>query len=120
MARKYNPKSKENLKPFKKGFDERRNLKGKPKSFDELRSFLQAIAHEEIKDGDETKTRIRRIAEAMISDKRLMKDFLEFAYGKVPLSQIVDITSGGKPLNWKSFIDGSDSDTNTETGSESS
>lgn len=115
MPRKYNPKSKENLQPFKKGFDERRNLKGKPKSFDELREFFQSIAQEEIKDGNEVKTRIRDIAEMMITDKRLLKDFLEFAYGKVPLSQIVDITSGGKPINWKSFIDGSDSDTNTET-----
>jgi hypothetical protein len=115
MPRKYNPKSKENLKPFKPGFDERRNLKGKPKSFDQLRDFLQAIAQEEIKDGNEVKTRIRQVAEAMISDKRMMKDFLEFAYGKVPLSQIVDITSGGKPIGWKDFINGNDTDTNTET-----
>lgn len=118
MPRKYNPKSKENLKPFKPGFDERRNLKGKPKSFDQLRDFLQSIAQEEIKDGNETKTRIRKIAEAMISDKRLMKDFLEFAYGKVPLSQIVDITSGGKPLGWKDFIDGNSDDTESKTSSE--
>jgi len=112
MPRKYNPKSKENLKPFKPGFDERRNLKGKPKSFDQLRDYLQQIAHEEVKEGGVEKTNIRVIAEAMMKDKRLMKDFLEFAYGKVPLSQIVDITSGGKPINWKSFIDGNDSDTN--------
>lgn len=111
MPRKYNPKSKANLKPFKKGFDERRNTNGsRPKSFDELRTLAQRIAGENY---DEKKTVIEQILETMTSDKRLMKDFLEFAYGKVPLSQIVDITSGGKPINWKSFIDGSDSDTNS-------
>ena len=116
MPRKYNPKSKENLKPFKPGFDERRNLKGKPKSFDQLRDFLQSIAHEETKEGNEVKTNIRKIAEAMISDKRLMKDFLEFAYGKVPLSQMIDVTSGGKPLLWKEFIENAD-DIDTKSSS---
>jgi hypothetical protein len=119
MPRKYNPKSKENLKPFKPGFDERRNLKGKPKSFDQLRDFLQSIAQEEIKDGNEVKTRIRQIAEAMMSDKRLMKDFLEFAYGKVPLSQIIKVDEHSD-ISWSDFINGYGSDTDAKSGSDKS
>lgn len=111
--RKVTDKQKANLKPFVKG-DPRINRKGRPKSFDQLRDLMQEIANEKI-DGDST--RLYEIVLAMSSDKRLMKDFLEFAYGKVPLSQIVDITSGGKPINWKSFINGNDSDANTETSS---
>ena len=108
-------KNLEKRKPFVKG-DPRINPGGKVKSFDELRTLFQEIANEQIETIDKQKIlRLRQIA-LKLSEK----DFLEFAYGKVPLSQIVDITSGGKPLNWKSFIDGNDSDTNTETGSESS
>src|SRR5215213_4862216 len=123
MTRKYNPKSKENLKPFKPNNpetgekDERINRQGRAKSFDELRELFQEIANEEITDGKVSKTRLRKIGETLARSQKSMKDFLEFGYGKVPLSQIVDITSGGKPLNWKSFIDGSDSDTHTETSS---
>ncbi len=115
VTRKVTAKQKANLKPFKKGFDERRNVNGsRPKSFDELRSLAQRIASENF---DDKKTVIEQILETMTKDKRLMKDFLEFAYGKVPLSQIVDI-HGSVNVNWKQFIDGSDSDTNSEASSE--
>jgi hypothetical protein len=115
MTRKVNPKSLENLKkgkPFVKG-DPRINPGGKIKNFDELRVFLQEIAHEEVI--DERNKKILRLREIVLNLSE--KDYLEFAYGKVPLSQLVDITSGGKPINWKSFINGSDSDTNSETNS---
>lgn len=122
MPKGSNPNSRKNLekrKPFKPNNpetgekDERINREGRASNFDQLRAVFQAIANEQIGD----KTRLQIIGEALSKDKRLMKEFLEFSYGKVPLSQIVDITSGGKPINWKSFIDGSDSDTNTEAGS---
>lgn len=99
------------LQPFKKGYDPRRNLKGKPSSFDQLRALAQQLANEKIGEGNVTI--LHDILLKMATDKRLMKDFLEFAYGKVPLSQIVDITSGGKALNWKMFINGDSDDTNS-------
>ena len=105
---KVSEKSKANLKPFVKG-DPRINRNGRPKSFDQLRELFQQIASEEVENYDGKKvTRAEAIGMIMASDKRLMREFLEFAYGKVPLSQIVDITSGGKPLNWKDFINNDD------------
>lgn len=112
MPRKINPKSLENLKkgkPFTSD-DPRINRAGRASNFDELRKLFQEIANEEVTEGKEKKTRLRKIGETLARNQKSMKDFLEFGYGKVPLSQIVDITSGGKPINWKSFINGSDSD----------
>lgn len=119
--RKVTDKQKANLKPFKPNNpetgekDERINRKGRAKSFDELRALFQDIANEEVTDKEGKITRIRQIGLKM--SKAQLKDFLEFAYGKVPLSQIVDITSGGKPIGWKAFINGDDESTDTETGS---
>lgn len=112
MSRKVHPNSLKNLekrKPFVKG-DPRINPGGKVKSFDELRVFLQEIAHETVK--DERKNKILRLREIVLNLSE--KDFLEFAYGKVPLSQIVDITSGGKAINWMQFINNDDDDGNTD------
>src|SRR3990172_6748916 len=103
MTRKINPNSLANLKkgkPFVKG-DPRINPGGKVKSFDELRAFLQEIAHEDVETVD--KKKILRLRELVL--KLPPKEYLEFAYGKVPLSQMIDVTSGGKPLLWKEFID---------------
>ena len=105
------------LIPFKSGYDPRRNTKGRPKSFDELRELFQKIAHDEVEVDGKKMTRAEAIGILMTTDKDKMEKFLEFAYGKVPLSQIVDITSGGKPIGWKDFINGDDSDTNTEADS---
>ena len=117
MPRKVHANSLKNLekrKPFVKG-DPRINPGGKVKNFDDLRTFLQEIAHETVVDIRSEK--ILRLREMVL--KLPPKEFLEFAYGKVPLSQIVDITSGGKPISWKMFIeDDSNTDTNEETSSE--
>lgn len=123
MPRKYNPKSKENLRPFKKDNpetgekDERINRQGRARSFDELRALFQEIANEEVVEGKQKKTRLRKIGETLARNQKSMKDFLEFGYGKVPLSQIVDITSGGKPITWKMFINGDSDDTNSAASS---
>ena len=103
------------LKPFKKGDDPRRNLKGRPKTFDQLRELFQQIANEEIEYEGKKITRAEFIALTM--SKKQMKEFLEYGYGKVPLSQIIDVTSGGKPLLWKEFIEHADDDTDTKTSS---
>ena len=85
--RKVTEKQKANLRPFKKD-DPRINRKGRPKSFDQLRALAQEIAHEKF---DDNTTLIEHILNTMAKDKRLMKDFLEYAYGKVP----TDINLGG-------------------------
>ena len=87
------------LIPFKSGYDPRRNAKGRPKVFDELRELFQEIAHDEVKVDGKKMSRIQAIGLIMSSSPDKFKEFLEFAYGKVPLSQIVDITSGGKPIS---------------------
>ena len=113
MPRKINQKSLDNLKkgkPFVKG-DPRINPGGKVKTFDDLRKFLQEIAHEEVP--GEKSEKIMRLRELVLGLSE--KDFLEFAYGKVPLSQIVDITSGGKRISWMDFIKNDDSNGDTDT-----
>lgn len=116
MPRGKNPNSLKNLekrKPFVKGDPRiKPNPGGRVKSFDDLRALFQEIANEI--DPKTKKKRIEKIGETLASDKRLMKEFLEFGYGKVPLSQIVDITSGGKPLNWMNFINNDSDDGSTE------
>ena len=41
----------QNLKPFQKGDDPRRNRNGRPKSFDALRKLAQQVATEDVKQG---------------------------------------------------------------------
>lgn len=81
QRKKVNPKSLANLKPFEKG-DSRINRAGRPKSFDELRSLFQDIAAEEITLNGKKYTRAQAIGLAMSMDKKMMRDFLEFAFGK--------------------------------------
>lgn len=81
------PKSKR----FKKG-DPRINRKGRPKSFDTLRSLAQEVAHEvaKKKDGSEVVidnhkvTVIEAILRQWAADHKRQKDFVEYAFGRVP------------------------------------
>lgn len=114
MTRKTNPKSLENLKkrkPFTKG-DPRINRMGRASNFDQLREVFQGIANEELT--EEKITRLRNIGLTLAEDPKFMKEFLEFAFGKVPLSQIVDITSGGKAITWSQFINNDDANGNAD------
>lgn len=104
--------------PFKSGFDPRRNLKGRPKSFDELRELFQSIAEDEIEIDGKKMTRAQAIGIMMTTQPDKFEKFLEFAYGKVPLSSIVDITSGGKAITWKTFIQNDSDDTKPEASNE--
>lgn len=93
----------ENLKPFKKGNDPRRNTKGRPKNFDQLRALAQMIANETGATDPDGKAH----SNAEMALRKLLKEettkFLEVAYGKVP--QAVDVTSDGERIQAVTVIE---------------
>ncbi len=77
-----NPRHKENLKPFKKGDDPRRNLKGAPKLPD-----LKKILAESLSDEKDGKNQLEQAIEklrkmALSGNLKAMQLLLEYAYGK--------------------------------------
>ena len=99
----------QNLIPFKKGKDSRRNTKGRPKSFDALRKLAQQIAHEEVTDKKgETLTVIEVIMRQWAKDPKLQAKFIEYAFGKVP--DAVDVTSGGEKIKGYAIVSPEDWD----------
>jgi hypothetical protein len=89
-----NPPKETRWKPGQSG-----NPKGRPKSFDALRDLFQSIAEQEVDIGGKKYTRAEAIGIAMSMDKKLMREFLEFAYGKVP--QAVTLEGGDTPLTFR-------------------
>lgn len=96
------------LKPFKKGYDARRNSKGRPKDIPGLKELLLSIAHEDAtgKDGQplvingHKATVIEAVMRQMLQSKnpRDRQIVLEYMFGKVP--NPVEVTgAGGGPLN---------------------
>lgn len=79
-----NPKSLKNLKPLKKGADERRNMKGAPKKLPQLDVLLAEVLGKETKG----KTEMQLIIEAMIKQAkkgnvRAAEMISDRGYGKV-------------------------------------
>jgi len=116
--------SKANLKPFVKGDDPRRNKKGRAvNSFDQLRKAWLKVWNETLKDSngnpiidEESDRELSRITARMriATSSKNTKEFevaLAYGYGK-PKEQI-DITSGGKSLTWKDFLDADQADPDT-------
>jgi hypothetical protein len=95
-------KASKNLKPFKPGHDERRNLKGRPKLPDIREAMARLLSDE--KDGaaalDTMLAALRIKAES--GDVRAAEVLLDRAYGKS--QQTMDITSAGHrippPIMW--------------------
>lgn len=90
----------ENLKPFRKGKDERRNAKGRPPKIPSLDTLINKVLGEE----KDNVTAIEVILMALRSkatkgDIRAAEVLLERAYGK-PKSEI-DVTSGGEKVTSK-------------------
>ena len=74
----------DNLKPFQKGTDPRRNLNGRPKTFKQLRALFVKIASEQLGESDITRAEemVRRIlASDNPSDHALA---LKYGWGNVP------------------------------------
>lgn len=85
---------KENLKPFVKGDDPRRNLKGAPPVLPELKEALKKILEEE-KDGI---TNLEAVLKALFQrankgDVRAIQELLDRFYGKVKQDVGLDVTS---------------------------
>lgn len=81
------PDNSKNLKPFKKGDDERRNLKGRPLKLPDLEHLLAEVLGEE----KEGKTAAQAIlaalrAKASRGDVRAAEVLLDRAYGKAKQS----------------------------------
>lgn len=93
-----NPKHKDNLKPFKKGKDSRRNSEGRPKKIPALEELLADVLGEE-KDGIEAAKAILLAlrAKAIKGDIRAAEVLLDRAYGKA--KQPIDHTSNGNDVN---------------------
>ena len=84
-----------NLKPFKKGKDERRNLKGAPRKLPELDKLLADILGEE-KNGMTAATAILKamFAKALKGDVRAAELLMDRAYGKAKQTIDADINPG--------------------------
>jgi len=91
------PANIENLKPFKKGEDERRNIKGRPKLPD-LKEAIAKVLNKE-KNG---KTALDEILDALWAkaakgDVRAAQELMDRGFGKA--QQFTDITTGGDKIN---------------------
>jgi hypothetical protein len=114
----------QNLVPMKKGYDPRRNLRGVPKDAIEARKFFRKIGAEllAIKEkgetGESVEYEITRLEAAvrLKFSSRAPKDFETILKAMFPglLKDEVDVTSGGKPLGWKEFIEGVKPPSNSE------
>ena len=97
----------QNLKPFKKGHDPRRNRKGRPKDLPGLREMLLSILHETATDKNGNTLVIEghaaTVAEAMARqmihsrNPKMLQIIWEYTFGKVP--NPVELSGkGGGPL----------------------
>ncbi len=92
--------NRENLKPFKKGPDPRRNLKGAPTKLPQLDALLDAVLGEE-KDGTTAAEAILKALrlKAAKGDVRAAEVLLDRAYGKVKSVIDANIDLNGKIIN---------------------
>ncbi len=97
-----NPKS---LKTFKKGFDERRNLKGRGKSFDTIfeEAIREIVKNKKLPIKDpEKEMMIKGIIEALKGNYQFWRALSEWRYGKP--QEKVDFTSGGEKITGINYI----------------
>jgi hypothetical protein len=89
---------KENLKPFKKGKDPRRNTTGQNKGSFSLTRAVKEYLLQQAKDGETYGDKLKKAAvlRAITKSDVLTKEIWDRMDGKVV--QPTDITSGGKPI----------------------
>jgi hypothetical protein len=100
-----------NLKPFKRGFDDRRNLKGRipPTETNELKRLLLKYANQEVKVGDKMMSRMeimahRLIDEAVKGKMSALKILLDRTEGKAPTHEQV-MRRGDPEVRGRKFSD---------------
>lgn len=77
----------ENLKPFKKGEDERRNINGRPKKLPAIDKLLAEVLGEEDDEESEAKEIIKAmLLEAKSGNTKAAEILLDRAYGKAKLN----------------------------------
>lgn len=108
-----NEKSLANLKPLKKGYDPRRNLKGVPRDAVEMRKHMRKIAAEIVGGDDNAMTRLDAMIRAAMSSPKNLELVLNALFPKL-LQKSVDLTTDGERLTAIRVIwtdDGSDDTT---------
>jgi hypothetical protein len=87
-----------NLKPFKKGHDERRNVKGRPFKLPEIDQILAKVLGNDELGATEAEQILQALKDrAKKGDVRAAEVLLDRAYGKA--KQAIDHTSGGEKIN---------------------
>lgn len=96
-----NPK-RENLKPFKKGLDNRRNLKGAPPKLPALDELMAKVMGEMGESGITAMEAILKAqrAKAAKGDTRAAELLLDRAYGKPKTSMEIDHTTAGDKITF--------------------
>ena len=100
---------------FKKGYDPKRNMRGVPKDTIAMRKHMREIAAELIGSGDTEMTRLSAMLRQLWTSRNPAhnKLALQVLDPKI-LTEQVDVTTNGKSLNWKEFIDADSSDPETD------
>lgn len=93
----------ENLKPFKKGEDERRNVNGRPKKLPKLDDLLADIlGSEEDKDSEAHAILQRLVTDAKSGNTKAAEIILDRAYGKS--KQSIDLSSSDGSFSLKEAL----------------
>ncbi|GIK44004.1 MAG: hypothetical protein BroJett011_78370 [Chloroflexota bacterium] len=92
-----NEKSLANLKPLKKGYDPRRNMKGVPRDAVEMRKHMRKIAAEIVGGDDNAMTRLDAMIRAAMSSPKNLELVLNALFPKL-LQKSVDLTTDGERL----------------------
>lgn len=88
----------ENLKPFKKGEDDRRNLNGRPKKLPKLDELLADIlGSEQDEDSEAHAILVTLVKQARNGNVKAAEILLDRAYGKS--QQFIDHTTKGESIN---------------------
>jgi hypothetical protein len=93
----------DNLKPFKEGFDPRRNLDGRPPILPDIAEAVAKVLADE-KDGKSALEAVFMAlrSKAVKGDVRAAQELLDRAYGKAKMS--VDHTNNGKEFQATTVI----------------
>jgi len=109
MGKARNPNHMDNLKPFKKGKDERRNMDGAPKKIANLDKYIIELLGSDSEDAEGLKELLQSLYKQAVrkGNVRAAEILLERAFGKVTTK--IDHTTDDKPFILK--LNGTKSET---------